>query len=85
MSFNFCAGKATWYSEISVLFEQCLVTYETGLLPRKGSLADQDEMFTEVFPLFVMRYKDRQYGRIWSDVRETITQVLEAIFGKKGS
>jgi hypothetical protein len=84
LEYYFCAGKATWYEEISELFLQCRTTMETGILPRKGSLEEQDETFYEVFPFFVQRWKDRQYARIWQDVRDFTKVVLEGIFGKKG-
>lgn len=82
LEFYFCPGKATWYEEISDLFKQCRVAMETGILPEKGSFEQQSEMFVDVFPDFVQRWKERNYNRIWQDTREFTKVVLESIFGK---
>jgi hypothetical protein len=86
LSYSFCPGKATWYEDIAEVFDQCRIALETGILPSKGSLNDQSEMFCEAFPIFLARWKERQYNRIWTDVRDYTKQVLEALFpkGKKG-
>lgn len=55
---------------------------ETGILPEKGSFEQQSEMFVDVFPEFVQRWKERNYNRIWQDTREFTKVVLESIFGK---
>ena len=68
------------------MFDQCLITYETGVLPGAGSLDDQSDLFTECFGAFVQAYKWRWYGRIWGDVNEFTPKVLEAVgkmFGAK--
>lgn len=83
MEFYFCPGKATWYEEIVELFEQCRITLETGIMPKSGSFQDQDSAFVDSFPLFVQRWRERNYGRIWSDVQDFTSKVLESIFGKK--
>ena len=82
-AYSFCAGKATWYDEIAELFVSCRTSMETGILPKSGALEDQDELFAEVFPHFVAKWKDRHYARIWVDVRDFTKTVLEAIFPKK--
>lgn len=56
---------------------------ETGILPKAGSFEDQDEIFTDCLPVFVQKWKDRQYNRIWLDVHEHTQKVLEAVFPKK--
>lgn len=81
--FDFCPGKATWYAEIAEVFQQCRIAMETGILPKDGSLEDQDALFVECFTDFVFRWKDRQYQRIWGDVHVFTKNVLESIFGKK--
>ena len=84
LRFSFCPGKATWFPEIAELFHHCRIAYETGILPDTGALLDQDEMFNEVFPFFVERWKEKSYGRVWGDVRKYTEKILTAIFGKKG-
>ena len=76
---SFCPGKATWYPEIAELFEKCRLAYEVGILPRKGVLEDQDELFSEVFPFFVDRWVHRKYYKVWHDVAEFTPSVLTAI------
>lgn len=80
---TFCPGKATWFEEIQEIYQDCRVALETGILPKEGSLEDQDELFTDVFPTFVERWRERAYERTWSDVRAFTKVVLEAVFGKK--
>lgn len=81
---SFCPGKATWYPEMGRLFRDCRVALETGILPREGTLEDQDASFSEVFPIFIERWRERTYHRIWGDVKTFTTSVLEAVLGKKG-
>jgi hypothetical protein len=82
---NFCPAKATWYPEIAELFNQSRVALETGILPREGSFCDQDELFYEVFPFFVERWKEKTYGRMWEDIQDFTLTVVKGIFGgKKG-
>jgi len=72
--------------EISILFTQCRIALESGIMPKEGSLEQQDELFTEVFYSFVDRWKQRQYALIWKDVSDFTGKVLEAIgkmFGGK--
>jgi hypothetical protein len=83
LNYTFCPGKATWYGEIAEVFEQCRVALETGILPSKGTLEDQDEIFVEVFPYFVQRWRDRQYQRVWVDIRTYIAALIEGLLGKK--
>lgn len=75
----FCPGKATWYHEFTNLYSLLLVSLETGILPKEGSLEDQDAMFVELFPFFVDRYRYRQYHKTWADVLAFAPKVLEAI------
>ena len=83
LEYRFCPGKATWYPEIYELFYQCRVALETGIMPNRGSFIEQDEMFVDVFPFFVDRWKERFYGRIWKDTQEYVKSILEALFKKK--
>lgn len=83
LDFHFCPGKATWAEDTIELFEQCRIALETGIMPKEGSLEDQDSPFVEAFPLFVQRWRDRTYKRIWADVESFTEKVLEAVLGKK--
>ncbi len=83
LKYGFCPGKATWYVDIYNLYYQCRIALETGILPHEGSLQDQDETFCEVFPLFVDRWKERTYGRVWEDTRQYVEAVLKAVLGTK--
>jgi hypothetical protein len=83
LTYHFCPGKASWFPEIQELFEQCRVAYYTGITPRAGGLEDQRDLFAEVFPAFVERWRERVYNRIWADTTEYVEAVLKAIFGKK--
>lgn len=80
--YQFCPGKATWYAEVAELFEMCLMSMRTGILPKDGSFLDQDELFVEVFPFFVQRWNERAYYRVWSDVRSYVTDTANSIMGK---
>jgi hypothetical protein len=77
--YSFCPGKATWYPELAIVFEQCFVANETGILPSDGSFQDQSELFVEAFPTFVERWKWRWYGRVWHDVSDATGKVFEAL------
>ena len=81
----FCPGKARQHPEIEDIFSVCRMSMETGILPSEGFLEDQNELFVEVFPIFVHYWKDRSYLKVWDDVHEFVDRVLKAIFGKKGS
>jgi hypothetical protein len=81
LEYAFCPGKATWFEEIQQVFEQCRVAFETGLLPKEGSLEDQDEMFAEVFYSFVEHWTAKRYASIWGDIREYTKVILKSIFG----
>jgi hypothetical protein len=83
LKYPFCPAKATWYPEIMELWESCRVAYHTGIMPKNGGLEEQPDLFTQVFPAFVDRYKERTYARIWTDVQEYTGQVLTAVLGKK--
>ena len=83
LKYSFCAGKATWFDDIAILFDQCRVTLETGILPKAGSIEDQSEMFADVLPTFIERWRDRNYSRVWTDVNKFTTSVLEALFSSK--
>ena len=82
LSYLFCPGKATHYPEIIELFDSCRVAYTTGIMPKAGGLEDQDGIFTEVFPAFTERWRERMYNRWWGDISEFTNNVLKAIFGK---
>lgn len=81
VKFRFCPGKATWSPTITSLFHQCRTTQITGHLPLDGGLDDQPEMFTEVYPVFVERWQERSYARVWRDVGEFSPEILKQ-FGK---
>jgi len=81
--YTFCVGKATWYEEIIDLFDLCIVAYETGIMPNYGGFLDQEETFREIFPMFVQRWKRRNYNSVWLDVSDFSRMILESIFGKK--
>lgn len=83
--YTFCPGKATWFEHAGKIYEDCRIALETGILPREGSLEDQDTDFTDVFPGFVTHWRDRQYERIWDDIRSFTRSTLEAVLGKKGN
>ena len=83
---SFCPGKATWHNEVIDLFHECHVAYLTGILPRSGGLEHQDSKFSEVFPIFIEKWENRKYLKVWSDVNDFTAKVFEAIskmFGGK--
>lgn len=82
LAYPFCPGKATWYAEITELFEPCRVALETGIMPKRGSMEDQPELFVTVFPVFLERWRDRHYQRVWQDVWHAVKTVLNSVFGK---
>lgn len=85
MKFNFCPGKATWFVDIVDLYESCRVAMETGILPERGTLGEQDELFVEVFPTFVDRWKTRTYQKIWADVGDFANIVLKSVANMLGA
>jgi len=70
---------------MAILFNQCRVACDTGIMPKEGSFENQEDIFCEVFPHFVARWKDRFYAKIWLDVRTYTEAVLKSIFPKKGA
>lgn len=88
MKYTFCPGKATWYPEMLALFDELVLAYHTGIFPDSGSFYEQDELFVECFPQFYLSFKERNYGRVWSDVVEFSEHILKAVAkmfgGKKG-
>lgn len=76
---TFCPGKATWYEDIAIVFEQCRVALESGILPKEGALEDQDELFCSVFYTFVERWRHRQYRLLWKDIGEFAEEIFKAI------
>ena len=78
--YSFCPGKATWYVEVAELFEQCRVAMVTGIMPRGPRMDDQDALFAEAFPVFIERWTERNYQRVWADVGEFTNSVLKAVF-----
>jgi hypothetical protein len=86
LSLTFCPAKAAWYPEVIELYDECMVAYKTGLLPRDGGLENQTVMFNEVFGFFVTYYDRRRYAQVWADVGDFTGKVFEAIskmFGGK--
>lgn len=83
LDYTFCPGKATWHASFGELLSQCRVALETGILPRRGTLEDQDELFADVFPSFILRWRERTYGRFWKDAEELVSRWMNALFGKK--
>jgi len=90
LEITFCAGKATWYPDMIKLFSDCKLAVETGIFPKDGHFHDQDELFVEVFPFFVERWKHRAYYKVWADVVEftpavlnTIGKMISKMFGGK--
>lgn len=90
LKYMFCPGKATWYPEIAEVFSECMIALETGFLVQPGGIADQSDLFAEVFPVFAERWMYRKYWRVWADVLEFTPKVLEQIgrliggmFGRK--
>lgn len=85
LALPFCPAKATWYPEIAELFNECRVTLETGILPKEGAFLNQSDLFHEVFPYFVERWKEKTYQRMWDDIQDFTLTVVKGIFGgKKG-
>ena len=75
----FCPAKATWYPNIMQLFIECKAAYYTGYLPKPGDFWDQDQTFCEVYHVFVERFEDRKYARVWDKVNKIIPDVLKAL------
>lgn len=83
LEYTFCPAKATWYEGLNKLYEECKLAMHTGILPNTGSFDEQDSLFVEAFPAFVDRWKERNYKRIWDDVRDFVEPILKAFAGKK--
>lgn len=83
LEYSFCAGKATWYNGLHSVYEECKVAMYTGILPNEGSFYEQDSIFVEAFPAFVHRWKERNYGRIWEDVKDFVEPILKSFGTKK--
>jgi hypothetical protein len=79
--FGFCPGKAKWYPEMAQLFNECKAAHLTGYLPEPGRFWDQHELFCEVYHIFVERYHDRHYARVWRDIHTFAPEVIKA-FGE---
>lgn len=84
LDYTFCPGKATWSDEIQELFVACRASLESGILPGEGPLQNQSAVFVEVWPHFVIRWRERFYGKVWQDVRSFAEGMLTGLFGKKG-
>jgi hypothetical protein len=67
------------YPEVAEMFEQCMLTLHTGVLPRAGDFMAQDALFVECLPAFVERWHDRKYNRVWQDVMAVLPKTLEAL------
>lgn len=75
----FCPGKSKWYPELQRTFDECLVALETGVMPKPGGIEDQDELFGECFSSFIKAYNWRRYNKVWKDVTEYGTKILEVV------
>lgn len=80
-AFPFCPGKARWYPEIQQLFNECKAAYLTGYLPAPGDFWDQYSAFCESYHVFVERWEERKYQRVWRDVNKILPEVVKA-FGE---
>lgn len=83
LKYSFCPAKATWDVGLAVLFAQCRVAYQCGIMPLSGGMEDQTEEFAEVFPAFVDRWRERIYRQWWEDISSFTTSVLKSLFPKK--
>lgn len=84
--YRFCPGRATWYEKTVETFRQCLFAYQTGILPREGSLQNQDEFFGAAYPIFVEYYTRKKYRTVWRDVSDFTNEIFKTIgkmFGGK--
>lgn len=79
----FCPGKARWSEEMAEVFNQCLILVETGASPNRGGMSEQSAILNEVLPVFLVRWRERLYQRLWSDVSAYTKSVLQAVLGKK--
>lgn len=79
LKLTFCHGKATWYNEIADLFSDCLMSLETGVLPKPGSIEDQDEIFAENFSWFVNYFRLKENSAMWRGSYELAGNVLESL------
>jgi len=80
--FRFCPGKATWYPDIMLLYQQCELASLTGIMPDRGELKDQDGVFADTFPYFAKRWTEKWYQRHMRDISGMITGIAQSIFGK---
>ena len=83
LSYKFCPGKATWDPEIAELFEACRLTLETGIMPKGPLIDDQDAHFMAALPIFIDRWRERSYERVWGQVGEFAGHLLMSLFPKK--
>ena len=79
LQLSFCPAKATWSHRAAVLFGQCRLAYETGIMPEAGSLEDQEALFSEVFPFFVERWSYRKDQFFWKNVSDLSQGMVESI------
>lgn len=52
-------------------------------MPRGQSFDEQDEFFAAALPIFVDRWRERSYQRVWGDVGEYVAALAGALLGKK--
>jgi hypothetical protein len=77
--FEFCPGKATWSARMAEAFQQCLLAYRTGILPRGGHFEDQDAWFYRVYPTFVHLWREHEYQRQFKDLAELMRMHADAV------
>lgn len=65
------------------LFHECELAAETGIMPGKGFLKDQDARFADVFPYYVRLKSEKKYTRQMRDLQTILVELLKAAFGKK--
>lgn len=83
---HFCPGKATWYEHIVKLYQDCKLTYHTGILPKAGGMENQSSDFVDALYVFSEKWENRKYIKTWQDVHEFTEKIFQAIskmFGGK--
>lgn len=52
-------------------------------MPISGCFEDQHHLFVDTFPVFVEKWRERNYQKVWNDVSDFTQSTLKAVFGKK--